>query len=293
MNELELRRIYLDLVKRCVLNDIQFENAVRHLYLARMRNADRNPEAAVFASPALHLAEMSEHVRRFMELGEAWYVVDEPQSDGSYVTVDYRNYCDFAHSMIGRLRMDNIEHCLDVIRADNVPGDLIETGVCRGGAVVFMRAYLAAYGIADRVVWCADSFCGLPVPKMDQDHGYDLSAPVYPVLAVSQEQVEEVFRRYDLLDDQVRFLKGWFSETLPRAPVSSIALLRLDGDLYESTMDSLVWLYPKLSSGGFVIVDDYYSFEPCRAAIADYLSRIGESVQIVDIDRASVYWRKA
>jgi len=84
-----------------------------------------------------------------------------------------------------------------------------------------------------------------------------------PVLAVPLEEVQALFRRYDLLDAQVRFLKGWFKDTLAGAPIERLALLRLDGDLYESTMDALVPLYDKVSPGGFVIVDDYYSCAPC------------------------------
>lgn len=80
----------------------------------------------------------------------------------------------------------------------------------------------------------------------------------------SLEEVQENFRRYNLLDDQVQFLKGWFCDTLPTAPIEKLAVLRLDGDLYESIMDGLNALYDKVSPGGFIIVDDYGDFEPCR-----------------------------
>jgi O-methyltransferase len=85
-------------------------------------------------------------------------------------------------------------------------------------------------------------------------------------LAVSLEQVKANFDRYGLLDDQVRFLKGWFRDTLPVAPIERLAVLRLDGDMYESPMDTLVNLYPKLSEGGYVIVDDYGAIPACRQA---------------------------
>lgn len=293
MDAKEIKKWYLQLIKGSILNDLYFENGVRYLYLARMARSGASPDLEVLRAPGLHLKEMADHIKVFKDLGETWYVVDEPSDGDEYQTVDYRNYCDYAHSMIGSARVDNIELCLDVIRTEGIAGDLIETGVCRGGAVVFMRAYLAAHEMNDRTVWCADSFCGLPVPSLEQDAGYDLSAPVCPVLSVSVEQVQDVFRRYDLLDDQVKFLKGWFKDTLPTAPISSLSLLRLDGDLYESTMDSLEWLYPKLSVGGFVIVDDFYSFAPCRAAVADYLAKMGESASFQQIDRSSVFWRKA
>jgi hypothetical protein len=117
----------------------------------------------------------------------------------------------------------------------NIPGDLIETGIWRGGAVIFMRGVLAACGIADRIVWAADSFEGVPPPTHPQDANLDLSARVYSFLVVSLEQVSELCARYDLLDGQVKFLKGWFKDTLQTAPIEKLAMLRLDGDLYEST----------------------------------------------------------
>ncbi|MCX7153222.1 MAG: class I SAM-dependent methyltransferase, partial [Proteobacteria bacterium] len=104
-------------------------------------------------------------------------------------------------------------------------------------------------------------------------------------------QVQANFAKYDLHDDQVRFLKGWFKDTLPAAPIAQLAVLRLDGDMYESTMDALNALYHKVSPGGFVIIDDYI-LPKCRAAIGDFRRAKGISETIIDIDGAGVYWRK-
>ena len=188
--------------------------------------------------------------------------------------------------------MDNIEACLDAVRLDNVLGDLIETGVWRGGATIFMRGYLAAWEMVDRTVWAADSFEGLPVPSLPQDENYDYSASKIPILAITLEDVQENFRRYGLLDNQVRFLKGWFCDTLPTAPIKQLAILRLDGDLYESTMDALNALYHKVSPGGFIIVDDYGDFEPCRRAVHEFREQHGITDAIEKIDWTGVYWRK-
>jgi O-methyltransferase len=155
-----------------------------------------------------------------------------------------------------------------------------------------MRAILKAYGITDRRVWAADSFQGLPYPDSErypQDAG-DLHSG-YDFLAVSREEVQENFRRYELLDDQVRFLKGWFRDTLPTAPVERIAVLRLDGDMYESTWEALTSLYPKLSVGGYVIIDDYNAVRGCRQAVDDYRRRQGIVDEITAIDWAGVFWR--
>jgi Macrocin-O-methyltransferase (TylF) len=202
-----------------------------------------------------------------------------------------RDWPAVAHTMIGIKRLDALHYCVEDVLNCKVPGDFIETGVWRGGACIFMRGVLKARGITDRVVWAADSFAGLPPPdaRYPQDAGSDFHE--YGELAVPLEQVQENFRRYGLLDDQVRFLKGWFRDTLPTAPVKSLAVLRLDGDLYESTMDALTYLYPKLEQGGYAIIDDY-SIVACRQAVSDYRAAHGIKEEIIPIDWTAVMWRK-
>jgi O-methyltransferase len=105
--------------------------------------------------------------------------------------------------------------------------------------------------------------------------------------------VQANFARYGLLDGQVRFLPGWFRDTLPCAPIEHLALMRLDGDLYESTIIALESLYPKLSPGGFVIIDDYDGWDPgCRTAVHDFRDRHGIEAPIVHIDWAGVWWQR-
>ena len=198
-----------------------------------------------------------------------------------------------AETMIGLQRLTNVQECLELVIAEGVPGDVIETGVWRGGTVIFMRAVFAAHGVTDRTVWVADSFVGLPAPRPEvypADKGLDFR--VHAELAVSVDQVKANFRRYGLLDEQVRFLVGWFSETLPMAPIERLALMRLDGDLYESTMDALSSLYPKLSTGGFVIIDDYGVIPACAQAVNDYRTAQGITSPIIPIDNSGVYWRR-
>ena len=154
--------------------------------------------------------------------------------------------------MVGRARLDNLEHCIRDVLERNVPGDFIETGVWRGGSTIFMRALLRE--VTDQVVWAADSFEGMPVPEHNSD-GWDMSR--IEQLKVSLDEGKSNFARFGLLDEQVRFLQGWFKDTLPTAPINKLAILRMDGDLYNSTMDALTNLYDKLSPGGYVIVDDY------------------------------------
>ena len=181
------------------------------------------------------------------------------------------------------------------LRAD-VPGDLVETGIWRGGTVALMRAILAVHGDDDRLVWACDSFEGLPEPDLEH-YPADAAHPVDPALgdeiAVPLEEVKRRIDRYGLLDDRIRFVEGWFRDTLPTAPIERIAVLRLDGDLYESTMDALVHLEPKVSPGGFVIVDDYNSWHPCQQAVDDYRRGQGLDEPLHEIDWTGVWWQKA
>jgi O-methyltransferase len=197
----------------------------------------------------------------------------------------------YADTMMGLTRLDHLQKCVEAVLCENIPGDFIETGVWRGGGCILMRGVLAAHGTTDRTVFVADSFRGFPPiervedsgDKPDESHGY---------LAVSLETVRENFRRYGLLDEQVFFLEGWFKDTLPRAPIERLSVLRLDGDMYGSTMDALSALYPKLSPGGFCIVDDYGAIEACRRAVADFRAAHHIDDEIQQIDWTGVYWRK-
>ncbi len=206
-----------------------------------------------------------------LELGRAWPLVGE--------------------TMIGVARLDNLQSCIEDVVKQGVPGDLIETGVWRGGASVFMRGVLRALDASDRRLWVADSFRGLPRPDdryaADAGDGHHR----FSELAVPLGVVRENFRRYGLLDAQVQFLPGWFRDTLPGLRDERWALIRLDGDMYESTMDALEALYPQLSVGGYVIVDDG-SLAPCRAAVDDFRRRYGIEDPIEWIDWTGFYWRR-
>jgi len=198
-----------------------------------------------------------------------------------------------AHTMIGNQRMANLRILTEYVIKNDIPGDLIETGIWRGGACIFMRAILKAYGVTDRIVWCADSFEGLPEPDtahFPQDASSDHHT--YEALMVTLESVQSNFVKYDLLDEQVKFLKGWFKDTLPGAPIERLSILRLDGDMYESTTEALTYLYDKLSPRGFVIIDDYGVLPACRAAVQDFRNPRGINDPILDIDGVGVYWQK-
>lgn len=197
-----------------------------------------------------------------------------------------------APSMIGARRMQNIRRECERVLREGVPGDFMETGVWRGGACMMMRAVLKAYGIADRRVLAADSFAGFPPPAEGApDAGVELWAN--PAFAVPLDKVKAAFARYHLLDEQVVFLEGFFKDTLPNAPVAALAVLRLDGDMYESTWDGLANLYHKLSARGALIVDDYFLFEAQRQAVDEFRAAHGIVDPITQVDHFGGYWIKS
>ena len=269
---------YLTLLKTCLLEEPYFDNEIRLIYLRHCLEGFDTFELGVFLDIA----------RGRPDLYQAHLAA---RADGNSVG-RWPEDIGFYHTMIGRQRLDNVHWCLDTIRQEGIAGDLIECGVWRGGTVAFMRGYLAAHDLQDRSVLVADSFAGLPKPAA-VDEGLDLSRDVVPILAIERRRVEDVFRTYGLLDERVRFLEGWFADTLSAADFSQLALLRLDGDLYSSTRDALVACYDRVAPGGFVIVDDYGAIPQCARAVTDFRAERGITDLVHTIDWTGVYWRKS
>ena len=219
-----------------------------------------------------------------------------PESPGPFqpkLRTEGRDWPAVAHTMVGVQRLENVRELAQRTIDESIPGDFVETGVWRGGVCILMRGILEANEIIDRKVYAIDSFEGLPPPKphlFPQDEGFNLH--LYKELAVSLEQVKANFARYGLLDEQVIFVKGRFQDTLPSLNAGPFALIRLDGDLYESTYVALEALYPKLSPGGFIILDDVNFLPPCRQAVMDYRSRMGITAVMHDVDWNAGWWQK-
>ena len=268
---------YLNLLKRCLTASIYEESSHRPLLLSDARG---HTLKSYVKRLAIHM------VRRCgYQLNKVIPFDPDARARG-------RDWPGFGYTMIGHKRLDNIQACIEDVLRHDVPGDLLEAGVWQGGAAIFMKAVLRQHGANERTVWLADSFEGMPVPdetRFPADAGYDLSGLDY--LCVALEDVKENFRRFGLLDENVRFVKGWFQDTLPKIAIERIALLRLDGDLYESTQVALNNLYSRVSSGGFVIIDDYHSWPNCRLAVDEFREQNAISSRITEIDGAGVYWK--
>jgi O-methyltransferase len=197
-------------------------------------------------------------------------------------------------TMIGWERLTNLQRCLERVLTEGIRGDVIEAGVWRGGATILMRALLKVSGADDRTVWVADSFAGLPAPDAER-YPADSGDPhhTFSFLSVPLEQVKINFERYGVLDDGVRFLPGWFRDTLPTLKGETWSLIRLDGDMYESTLVALEHLYPALAVGGYVLVDDYGALLASREAVTDFRRKHGIQAELQEVDWTGVYWRKA
>jgi len=220
----------------------------------------------------------------------------DPWSGGTYaeaIREEGRDWPSRAHSMIGVKRLENLRRLTETALIDDIPGDFIETGVWRGGACILMRGLLAAYNQRDRKVVVADSFEGLPPPDAERfpaDAGD--THHEFRELAISFESVKAHFDAYGLLDGQVEFLKGWFSDTLPTLAGRQFALIRLDGDMYQSTIEALDNLYDLLSPGGFVIIDDYGAIPACKAAVDEFRTQRGITEPMQPVDWTGTWWRK-
>lgn len=274
-----LRARYLDLLRRALVNLIYPEHELR----IELLESGHSPAE-------LHARDRVLRDIRYQDGGRHFAALVAAKQDGS---VWRGRPWRFSHTMVGMRRLEHLQWCAERVFEDGIDGDFLEAGVCQGGASILMRALQVAHGEPHRRTWLADSFEGLPVPSHEADANYDFSESRQPWLACSRDAVEDNFRTYDLMSAQVVFIPGWFRDTLPSAPVPKLAILRIDADLYDSTREVLTGLYDRVSPGGFVIIDDYDAFAPCRLAVREFRTERGITEPIRHIDRMAVYWRKA
>jgi len=200
---------------------------------------------------------------------------------------------EIGYTMIGNDALKSLKVMIQTVIREKIPGDFLEAGVWRGGASILAKGVLRSYG-ADKIrkVWVCDSFKGLPKNRTPHDNAV---WERMHALRVSKTAVQQHFRKFDLLDENVKFVEGYFVNSLPqiRANVTELAVLRLDGDMYESTMDILFNLYEKVTIGGFVIIDDY-GIKVCREAITKFRGMHNITEELLPIWNASsrYYWVK-
>lgn len=184
-------------------------------------------------------------------------------------------------------QLDLIENCILDLEARKIPGDIIEAGVWRGGAVILMLAVLKAHDIIERRIVAADSYEGIPRNHAFRHDPVDLWEDRW---AASLEEVRSNIQRFGLLDGPVEFVPGYFRASLGALTDRRFALIRLDSDAHDSVAASLEHLYPLLSPGGTLIIDDWHLIG-CRIAVDSFRRRFGIQEPIVE-EAGNGYWTK-
>jgi O-methyltransferase len=211
---------------------------------------------------------MKKIIRKVVE--RSGYTIQKTEAETEYDKLfdEFRDFTMISHS----LYTENLK--VARMFAATIPGNIVECGVWRGG----MSAGLAGVMGPGRKYYLFDSFEGLPEAKaIDGANAIDWQkntdgSTYYDNCKAEIGYAETAMRKAGA---DFELIKGWFSETLPHFSMDEkIALLRLDGDWYESTWDCLINLYPRVAANGVIIIDDYYTWDGCSKAVHDYLSSI-------------------
>lgn len=219
---------------------------------------------------------------------------DEPDKFLRTMKHYHHYYKGGALTMLPIKRLESLDLIVYTVLSEDIAGDLLEAGVWRGGTAIFMRWLMDKYYVRSkntRKVWALDSFAGFPTGNQKEKATTD--SIISKMYSIPLEEVKGYFDKFGYLDDRTVFVKGFFSETLPYIDVDQLSVLRIDADLYESTKDCLHFLYPKLSRGGFVIIDDYgeEAFD-CAKAVDEYRDKHRITEKIHWVDSKCIYWRK-
>jgi O-methyltransferase len=210
------------------------------------------------------------------------------------------------HTMLSFDRLATLWLQVRYLDRNQIPGALVECGTWRGGAVGMMGlAHLASSRQPVRRLHLFDSFEGLPQPQADKDGDYAVefvggnasgALVTTGLLACSVDVPKKLLsERLRYPETLVLYHIGWFQETLPRdaASIAKIALLRLDGDWYESTRVCLEYLYPKVVKNGVIVIDDYGYWSGCRRAVDEFISSQPNPILLHHIDSMGRYWVKS
>jgi O-methyltransferase len=278
-------------------------DAYQASYVELLKRAVSN---SIYCQPAEVLSEDVESCERALDRvrkEKPWVLASQGNLTGEGLAgiLAYTKRSLPVHTYVRRPGLDNVEHCVRTVVDDGIAGDLVDAGTLRGGIGILMRGILHASGDIERKVLVADSFRGLPPPGevdsvFDREIWYALAdhLPQYNLLCdETLDQVRKNFEAYGLLDQQVEFVEGRFCDSLPRLPPRPLAVIRADADWYEGTRDILNYLYPMLSLGGFMLIDDY-KLQGCKKAVDEYRvkNKVYDKLRIVDEVDGVIFWRK-
>ncbi len=198
------------------------------------------------------------------------------------------------YSQLSTIRLLTLYRFMREIQRSGLKGDIVECGVWNGGSSAMMaRAYKDGGGKNDRLFWLFDSFEGLPSP-CEKDSETDTLIYFKGICKGDTEKVKHVFNKLSVPFDNVKIVKGWIKETLPKSNLGQVSLLHIDVDWYKSVEDSLEYIYDKVVIGGYIVVDDYFYLEGCKKAVSNFFKKRGleDKIQIIKVDRSAVYFQK-
>lgn len=207
--------------------------------------------------------------------------------------------CSYCYSMMGNVRMNNVQDLLLKVLEARVPGDVVETGVWRGGGTILMKRILDLFAAKEgRHTYACDSFEGLPQAVSDHDDNWWHNNHWFNA---GLDDVKDNFRRFNVLDESVHFVKGYFTDTLPSLKREMeqkgrrIALLRGDGDMYASYTHILYNLYPLLSVGGYFICDDCPKIKAAMDAVSEFREAHSIDDPMISVNGSDygMFWRKS
>lgn len=202
-------------------------------------------------------------------------------------------------TMGGYRALENAFDVTTLIEEDQIPGDIVECGVAQGGTAAMLALSSDLYGRQKRSFWYFDSYEGLPLPTDEDYKGASAGQFIQPLnegdcLGTVEQVSGLLFDRLGLEKERVTLVKGWFQDTVfaNRDQLGAIAILRLDGDWYESTKIPLEGFYDKISPGGAVIIDDYATCFGSEKAVEEFLSERNISVTLHPDGRGGAWFRK-
>ncbi|MBV8980187.1 MAG: class I SAM-dependent methyltransferase [Acidimicrobiia bacterium] len=204
------------------------------------------------------------------------------------------------YTMTSPARVTALVRAVDYVERRGLQGAFVECGVWRGGSVLAMLLKLLELGVTSRHVYAFDSFEGMPEPTPADVSRYSGAAldewnaardarrrpwgDVFDPASFSADAVRDVLRGSGYPAEAVHVEAGLVEDTIPASAPDELAILRLDTDWYESTRHELVHLYPRLVTGGVLIIDDYGHWEGCQRAVDEYFSGDAPPILLTPVD---------
>jgi O-methyltransferase len=194
------------------------------------------------------------------------------------------------HTWLPPARLKALEQHVAYIERQRVPGAVVECGVAAGGSAAVLGMALDRWA-SQRALYLFDTFEGLPAPS-ENDPDYEKAVQWTGQCRGTLEDVQSFFAELRMSKTRLKFVPGLFQDTLPQTATGSIALAHLDGDWYESTLTCLKAVWPQLSVGGVMQLDDYGTWQGCRTATDEFFAALKDSISIAPIDDSAIVLRR-